>query len=131
HFAMTLICAGAPVAADIEAALGALTADGSLVATVRKVSQEPETAPAGGHHILTVHGADRLGIVAAVHRPVPEQAGNLTALTPRLAGTRSWLVAEGDLPAGADLAGLRDRLAAVGATLGVEVSLRPADADLL
>jgi glycine cleavage system transcriptional repressor len=131
HFAMALICAGAPAAADIEAALGALTADGSLVATVRTVSQEPETAAAGGHHILTVHGADRLGIVAAVTRTVAEQGGNITDLTTRLAGTLYLLVAEVDLPAGADLAGLRDRLAAVGATLGVDVSLRPADADLL
>jgi len=131
HFAMTLICAGASAAADVEAALSPLTADGALVATVRRVSQEPETAPSGGHHLLTVHGADRLGIVAAVTRTVAERGGNITDLTTRLAGPLYILVAEVDLPATADVADLRDRLAEVGAALGVDVGLRPADADVL
>lgn len=131
HFAMTLICAGAPASADIEAALGALTADGALVATVRRVGHESETVASGGHHVLTVHGADRLGIVAAVTRAVADQGGNITDLTTRLAGALYLLVAEVDLPVGTDVAGLRDRLAAVGAALGVDVGLRPAEADVL
>ena len=36
HFAMTLICAG-PAAAEVEAALAPLAADGRLLATVRAV----------------------------------------------------------------------------------------------
>jgi glycine cleavage system transcriptional repressor len=131
HFAMTLICAGPPAAADIEAALGALTAGGALVATVRRLSQESEPAASGGHHVLTVHGADRLGIVAAVTRAVADQGGNITDLTTRLTGPLYLLVAEVDLPAGTDLDDLRKRLNTVGTTLGVDVDLRPAEADLL
>src|SRR5204862_8091630 len=37
HFAMTLICVGGAGAAEVDAALGPLTADGALVATVREV----------------------------------------------------------------------------------------------
>src|SRR5437016_7001959 len=54
HFAMTLICAGEPDAASVQAALGALTADGSLIATVRDIAPEPEPATDGSHHVLTV-----------------------------------------------------------------------------
>jgi glycine cleavage system transcriptional repressor len=131
HFAMTLICAGVPDATEVEAALEALTTDSSLVATVRMVRHELDLAPSGGHHVLTVHGADRLGIVAAVTRAIAGRGGNITDLTTRLAGPLYLLVAEVDLPATADVADLRGRLADVGAALGVDVSLRPAEADLL
>jgi glycine cleavage system transcriptional repressor len=131
HFAMTLICAGIPAVADIEDALGALATDGALVSTVRRVGHETDAATSGGHHVLTVHGADRLGIVAAVTRAVADQGGNITDLTTRLAGSLYVLVAEVDVPAGTNLADMQDRLAAVGAALGVDVGLRPAEADLL
>ena len=39
HFAMTLICAG-PAAAEVEAALAPLAADGQLLVTVREVSPD-------------------------------------------------------------------------------------------
>ena len=58
-------------------------------------------APAGEPHVLSVHGADRLGIVAAVTRALAEAGGNITDLTTRLAGPLYVLVAEVDLPPGA------------------------------
>ncbi|HEV7897634.1 MAG TPA: ACT domain-containing protein [Planosporangium sp.] len=143
HFAMTLICTGArggveaeaeagpPPMQDVEAALAPLTADGSLVATVSRV--HPESAPesAGGHYVLSVHGADRLGIVASVTRGLAEFGGNVTDLTTRLSDSLYVLVAELDLPAGTDVDMVCDRLDAVARALGVEVTLRPAETDLL
>jgi len=129
HFAMTLVCAGDPAAAEVEAALGPLTADGSLTAAVRPVGPEQPTPGEGGHHILTVHGADRLGIVAAVARAVAAHGGNITDLTTRLAGSLYLLIAEVDLPG--DAAALRANLADVAGPLGVDVSLRAEDVDLL
>ncbi len=131
HFAMTLVCVGKPAAGEVEAALAALTRDGALVATVRGVQQETEPVPTGGHYLVTVHGADRLGIVAAVSRALADFGGNVTDLTTRLAGTLYVLLAEIDLPGGTDLDAVRERLNAVAGTLGIEVALRPSDVDML
>ena len=65
HFAMTLICAGSASVADVERALAPL-ADGSLTVDVRELPREGGATgrPTGSTHLVTVHGADRLGIVA-------------------------------------------------------------------
>jgi glycine cleavage system transcriptional repressor len=157
HFAMTLICAaeqaGASAAAraatagadpakaeaveaeaklaDVEAALAPLTADGSLLATVSLVNPEPAPEPTGGHYVLSVHGADRLGIVASVTRGLAEFGGNITDLTTRLSGSLYVLLAELDLPGGTKPEQVRERLDGVARALGVEISLRPAEPDVL
>jgi glycine cleavage system transcriptional repressor len=130
HFAMTLVCTGDPVAAEVEAALAPLTGDGSLTTSVRDVRPEPFPDGGGRPFVLTVHGADRLGIVATVSRAVAEFGGNVTDLTTRLSGELYLLVAEVDIPP-ADAQRLRERLSAAAGLLGVEVGLRPAEADLL
>jgi glycine cleavage system transcriptional repressor len=131
HFAMTLVCVGELPSHEVTAALAPLTEDGDLTCAVRRVAPEREGGPAGGHFILTVHGADQLGIVAAMTRAVAEFGGNVTDLSTRLAGELYVLIAEVDLPATADGERLLRRLAAAAAALGVEVGLRPADADVL
>jgi glycine cleavage system transcriptional repressor len=130
HFAMTLICTGEPAPADVAANLDPLTADGMLDVSVRRVAPEPEAADTGLPYVLTVHGADRLGIVATVARAVAEFGGNVTDLTTRLAGDLYLLVAEVDLPA-PEAERLTERLAGVAGVLDVEVALRPAEADVL
>ena len=131
HFAMTLICAGAPAAEEVEAALGKLTADGNLVTMVRTVPPEAGFAGAGIPYTLIVHGADRLGIVAAVTGVLARAGGNITDLTTRLSGTLYLLSAEIDLPSTADLDDLVAELDDIAERLGVEVSLRTAEADVL
>jgi glycine cleavage system transcriptional repressor len=130
HFAMTLICTGDPSPPEIEAGLASLTSDGTLDVSVRPVHPEPEHTDDGLPYVLTVHGADRLGIVATVARAVAELGGNVTDLTTRLAGDLYLLVAEVDVPASA--AGrLTERLSGVAGVLDVEVGLRPAEVDVL
>ena len=131
HFAMTLVCAGEPTPAEVEAALGPLSADGSLLVTVREIAQEAPVRDTGRPYVLSLHGADRLGIVAAVTAPLADVGGNITALTTRLAGDLYVLIAEVDLPSNVDADALAARLMEVSRQLGVETSLRPADADLL
>ncbi|MDG6100997.1 ACT domain-containing protein [Dactylosporangium aurantiacum] len=129
HFAMTLVCAGAVAAAEIESALAPLTAGRTLLVTVREVGEDLVDAPSGEHYVLTVHGADRLGIVAALSRTVAAAGGNITDLTTRLAGNLYVVVAEVDAPGDmADLAAAIDRTAA---ELGVEATLRAGEADLM
>jgi glycine cleavage system transcriptional repressor len=130
HFAMTLICTGDVPAETVEAALLPLSADSSLLATVRQVRPEAEEPVAGTPYVVSLHGADRLGIVAAVTRVLARAGGNITDLTTRLVGPLYVLVAEVDLPEG-----VADRVAAElaerAAELGVEVSVRPGEMDIL
>lgn len=129
HFAMTLICTG-PEVAEAEAALAQLTSGGQLVATVRSVQTDAEVVAHGEPYILSLHGADRLGIVAAVTRVVARAGGNITDLTTRLSDSLYVLIAEVDLPVGtADEVSLQ--LTEVAKALNVEVTLRRAETDLL
>jgi glycine cleavage system transcriptional repressor len=131
HFAMTLVCVGAPGPADVEAALGALTADGNLVATVRVVPPDIAVAAPGTPFTLIVHGADRLGIVASITNVLARAGGNITDLTTRLSGALYLLSAEVDLPSIVDIEELMAELDEVAERLGVDVTLRTAEADVL
>lgn len=130
HFAMTLICAGEADAAEIEAALQPLV-NGSLDVTVREVPEEPDLPPLGSTYLVTVHGADRLGIVARLASVIAAAGGNITDLTTRLSGTLYVLLAEVDLPRSADVESLQSQLAEVSAELGVDTSMRLIENDQL
>jgi glycine cleavage system transcriptional repressor len=130
HFAMTLICAGEANAAQIEAALQPLV-DSSLDVTVREVPEEPQLPPLGSTYLVTVHGADRLGIVARLASVIAEAGGNITDLTTRLSGTLYVLLAEVDLPGSTDVEALQARLANVSQELAVETSMRLIENDQL
>ena len=130
HFAMTLICAGEADAARIETALQPMV-NGSLDVTVREVPDEPDLAPLGSSYLLTVHGADRLGIVARLAGVIAEAGGNITDLSTRLSGTLYVLLAEVDLPRSADVNALQTRLADVSAELGVDTTMRLLENDQL
>ncbi|WP_426241871.1 glycine cleavage system protein R [Nocardioides sp. LHG3406-4] len=129
HFAMTLICAGPASGAEIEDALAALTADGSLTVTVREVADEHETAGEGSSWVLSVHGGDRPGIVSTLVGEIARVGGNITDLTTRLAGDLYLVVAEVELPAAADVEALRGALARAADELGVGATLHPTEVD--
>jgi glycine cleavage system transcriptional repressor len=130
HFAMTLICAGEAPAAEIETALLPLV-DDSLDVTVRELPTEADQPSLGEPYMVTVHGADRLGIVARLAGVIAAADGNITDLTTRLANGLYVLVAEVDLPALTDADDLREELMRVAADLGVEATLRRVERDEL
>ena len=131
HFAMVLIASAEEGVAALEHALAPLGADGSLQVSVREVPREASPATVGTTYLLSVHGADRPGIVSAVTGVVAAAGGNVTDLSTRLTGTLYVLLAEVDVPAGVDVEELSGRLSAVAGDLGVDVALRPLDTDLL
>jgi glycine cleavage system transcriptional repressor len=153
HFAMMLVCSPRPAAegqptaeghptaegrptaeADADAvarALRPLTDSGHLIATARALDDEPPAETGGTPYTLVVHGADRLGIVAAMTAALARAGGNITDLTTRLAGTLYLLTAEVDLPVATDVDTVRTDLADQAARLGVTVSLTAAEADML
>jgi glycine cleavage system transcriptional repressor len=131
HFAMTLICSGGAGADRVRDALGPLAADSSLSVDVREV---PEEQPAGASepaYLITVHGADRLGIVARLTGVIAATGGNITDLTTRLSGTLYVLVAEVVLPEDADPVRWEAALHEAAAELGVGVTVRPVERDEL
>ena len=131
HFAMMLLCAGDVPSERIEEALAFLTQDGSLDVAVRAVPEEPESPPVASSFVVTVHGADRPGIVSAVATQVAQVGGNITDLTTRLAGGLYILAAEVDLPVDTDIEALERALRATADRLGVGASLRRMESDEL
>ena len=131
HFTMTLVCQGDASALDVEHALAPLCADGRLsVVAVRLVSPEDAVAE-GSPYTVMVHGADRLGIVAAVTAAIAHVGGNIVNLGTRLAGGLYVLSAEVDLPVGSEVTALERDLAVVAARLAVKISVRPSDTDVM
>lgn len=133
HFAMTLVCSGAPDVAAVEGALAPVTEGGDLTVSVRTILDQhvdatgADTVP----YVLSVHGGDRPGIVSAVIRAVADVGGNVSDLTTRLAGDLYVVIAEVALPVQADVETLQARLLEAGRELGVDVSLRAQEIDLL
>jgi glycine cleavage system transcriptional repressor len=131
HFAMLLLVRTEAAPDDVRAALAGLAADGRLTVDVRQVPDLEVgvgTAP-GRSYVLSVHGADRPGIVSALTGVVAGARGNVTDLTTRLSGDLYVLLAEVTVPDGADLAALQDALRTTADELGVDVSLRPLETD--
>ena len=131
HFAMTLICVGSPGPEKVEEALAPVSAEGNLIVSVRVVPPDAAAVAPGTPYALLVHGADRLGIVAAVTRVLARAGGNITDLTTRLSGALYLLSAEVDLPSTVDSDELMAELDEVAERLGVDVTLRTAEADVL
>ena len=130
HFAWMLIADVAASAEDLSARLAHLTEDGLTVSVLPVGEDEPYRGEAG--YLLSVHGADRPGIVARVTSILAIHGGNIVDLSTRLGAAGMYVaLAEVTLPASVDVVALGAELAEAGHELGVGVSLRAADPDLL
>jgi glycine cleavage system transcriptional repressor len=129
HFAMTLVAAVPADPADLQQRLAPLTADG-LAVSVLSVPAEAATEP-GVLAQLSVHGADRPGIVSTATQVVAQHGGNIVDLATRLGSSLYVLVAEVDFPAGTDLMAVNADLTTAMEPLGVRAGVRAADEDVL
>jgi glycine cleavage system transcriptional repressor len=129
HFAMSLLVSVDGGEHAVRAALAPVTDTLGLAAFVGTVTVEPDHAGTGAPYVVSVHGADRPGIVSRLMGVIASYGGNVTDLTTRLAGTLYVVVADVDVPD--DVEALRGALAEAAAELGVEVTVRAADPDLL
>ena len=121
----------AVVEGDVEGALAVVARDLGLWTTVREVTERRPVADEARRFTLTLHGADRPGIVSAVSGLVAGHGGSVSDLVTRLAGGLYVLTLELALPAASDPEVLRADLAEVAARLDVEARLAEADGDLL
>jgi glycine cleavage system transcriptional repressor len=130
HFTWTLIVDIETPAPDLQQRLAHLRDDDLVVSVLPVGAEDPRTGAEG--YVLSVHGADHPGIVAGVTSALAAHGGNITDLSTRLGGGGLYLlIAEVVLPTDVDVVELGAHLAEAGAKLGVDVSLRPADSDVL
>jgi glycine cleavage system transcriptional repressor len=130
HFAWTLVAELGADADEVAARLAHLTAEG-LVVSVLPVPGPEAASVAGSAWLLSVHGADRPGIVSGITGVVAASGGNITDLTTRLGSGLYVLVAEVELPIDVDVDVLSGRISAAAERLGVRATFVPADTDVL
>ena len=131
HFAMTMIVSTDADADTVGGRVREVLAGSNLVVSVLELPEEDTAPQAGTDYLLSVHGADRPGIVSAVAGLLAAHGGNVIDLTTRLAGSLYVLIAEVVVPREVDVVELDAKLSELAAELGVDASLRPADTDVL
>ena len=128
HFAMTLIVEGA----EREALAGDLEALGGLETwSVAEVADAGAPAQPQPNAVVSVHGADHPGILAAVTRELADAGVNVCDLQTRLAGDLYVMVIDAAVPDELALDALDERLQAVAAEQGVTLTLRAVETDVL
>ena len=136
HFAMMLVISGgAGISAhDLEAELSAVADRLDLQLSVRSVSDDVATAQVGGERwSAAVYAADRPGLVARISQVLADHQVNIVGLETRLVGEPDAVYVmhfELEVPAGR-AAQVQADLAAAARVLGVEVSMRPDEPDVL
>lgn len=130
HFAWTLVVDTATSAEDVAADLAFLESD-DLVVSVLPVPEEPEQPTTSRPFVVSVHGADRVGIVAAMTGAIAGLGGNITDLQTRLGGGLFVVVAEVDFPVGVAAEDITAGLNEEADRVEVDVSVVPADTDVL
>jgi glycine cleavage system transcriptional repressor len=137
HFAMMLVVevpdGESPDA--LEASLVDEVGSLGLTVAVRPIADVPGDGPDGEPWAMSLYGADQPGIVHRVAQKLADHGVNIVDLSTRVIGPGPdhayVLLLELALPAGADGERLGVELAALAGELGVEIHLRPDDADVL
>jgi glycine cleavage system transcriptional repressor len=134
-FAMTLLVTAPDdvdedrLAADLQQVAGEQRLDGLLLYPVHEPGPADSTEPT---HVVHVHGSDHPGILAAVTGSMAAAGVNVCDLRTRLSDAGVWvMVIWVSVPAAADPAAVEAALQTVGEREGVDVTLQPADADVL
>jgi glycine cleavage system transcriptional repressor len=119
----------------LEAALAAPAARLDLGLAVREIGELTPRPVPGPHCVLSVYGADHPGIVHRVVTVLADAQVNITDLETRVIGEPEdpvyAMVLEVVLPAELELEDLQAQVAALATDVGVEASIRTADADVL
>jgi glycine cleavage system transcriptional repressor len=124
HFAMTLVASVAASAVEVEQALEPVATSTGLHVSVWPVDADAPPPEGGRPWRVTLHGADRPGLVAGIARELASTGANITDLSCRLAGDLYVMTLDVDAPQ-------EPQLAEVAARLGVTLHVTAADEELL
>lgn len=120
---------------QLDAALARPAVDLGLVVSIRTIAEGTPPAPRGQRWSVSVYGADRPGIVAAVTAALADAGANVVDLTTRVVGGEQRpvyaMAMEVLLPEGADGEAVSAAVAEATKALGVDCTMHPADADVL
>ncbi len=137
HFAMMLILV-APDPIDgpaLERSLATVAERQELTISVRAIGEEIPLPVSGETWAVSVHGADRPGIVHAVTRALAAAGANVVDLSTRVLGDSAAqgyaMLLSVILPADTDADDLGSTLRRLGEDLGVACSMHRAEADIL
>ncbi|HUF32741.1 MAG TPA: ACT domain-containing protein [Acidimicrobiales bacterium] len=137
HFAMMLVVEvpDEEGADALEAALVDAVAPLGLTVVVRPIDDAGSARATGSPWAVSVYGADQPGIVHRVTQLLADRGANVADLSTRVVGPAGApayvMLLEVVLPDDVDPDELGDELRRVAGDLGVEVHLRPDDADVL
>jgi glycine cleavage system transcriptional repressor len=127
HFAIVLLVAADGTAEELGAALRTATAHLGL--TISVTAAGAERRPAEPSHLLSVYGADKPGIVAAVTAELASQGANITDLETQVIGDEEPVYAMVLELVADEASGLAAGLDRVCAELGVDHTLRAIEAE--
>lgn len=126
---------GSPAADSLEAALSDVAEALDLVIVVRPLHEGPIAPVAGEAWSVSVHGADRPGIVHRLTSALANAGANIVDLSTRVVGEPGTpgyvMVMSVTLPEDADPDDLRSRLGDLAEELGVHCSMHETEADIL
>lgn len=137
NFAIVLILAATQGVGpeQIEAALSPVAVSQGLVLDVRPAPADVEGVSTGASWTVTVHGADRPGIVHGITSVLAENGANIVDLTTRVVGgaERPLYVMAIDvtLPDDVNVAVLEAALEAKAISLGVDCRIHETETDVL
>jgi glycine cleavage system transcriptional repressor len=128
HFAITLIVEGAERAELAEDLAGVETLETWSVEEVAEAAGSPHSEP---NAVVSVHGADHPGILAAVTRVLADSGVNVCDLQTRLVERLYVMVIGAAVPPELPLDELDARLQVVAAEQGVRLTLNPVETEVL
>jgi glycine cleavage system transcriptional repressor len=127
HFAIVLLVSADDSAEALRSALQDATSHLGLTISVSTAGAERR--PAEPTHLLSVYGADRPGIVAAVTAELADRGANITDLETQVIGEREPVYAMVIELVADDADGIEEGLERVCGELGVDHTLRAIEAE--
>lgn len=117
--------------ASLRKALKAVEKEVGLTIHLKEIPERTKAAPPQSNYIITLHGADRSGIVYRCAEALSRHGVNVTDLETKVIGDEKKvyiMVMEVWTPEGADIKGLEKELDSLGKTLGVTIKIKPIEA---
>lgn len=117
--------------ASLKAALKKAEKDIGLTIHLKEIEKKPAPKGPEGNYIITVHGADKAGIVYRTAELLSKMGVNITDLETTIAGGEKKIyimVLEVFVPKTVEVKGFEGELKKLGESLGVSIKLKPVEA---